>query len=155
MGATAEDKRTYTINDLRAILGIGRTSAQRLVHTGKFRSVRVGGSIRIVKSSFDAWMKTGDGQSYLSGLQGAKGNGSDCPRKHNPGSASSKIAENDEFNAEYGAEVNKIDAEVAEKKRQDRKFKMDLGNATMGAPEVDSDLSQSEAEPGLVEEKDA
>ena len=96
MGATAEDKRTYTINDLRAILGIGRTSAQRLVHTGKFRSVRVGGSIRIVKSSFDAWMKTGDGQSYLSGLQGAKGNGSDCPGKHNPGSASSKIAENDE-----------------------------------------------------------
>ena len=96
MGATAEDKRTYTIYDLRAILGIGRTSAQRLVHTGKFRSVRVGGSIRIVKSSFDAWMKTGDGQSYLSGLQGAKGNGSDCPRKHNPGSASSKIAENDE-----------------------------------------------------------
>lgn len=96
MGATAEDKRTYTINDLRAILGIGRTSAQRLVHTGKFRSVRVGGSIRIVKSSFDAWMKTGDGQSYLSGLQGEKGNGSDCPGKHNPGSASSKIAENDE-----------------------------------------------------------
>lgn len=96
MGVTAEDKRTYTINDLRAILGIGRTSAQRLVHTGKFRSVRVGGSIRIVKSSFDAWMKTGDGQSYLSGLQGAKGNESDCPGKHNPGSASSKIAENDE-----------------------------------------------------------
>lgn len=50
------DKRTYTVDEIQDILSIGRTSAYKLVKTGAFRSVRVGGSIRISKKSFDEWL---------------------------------------------------------------------------------------------------
>lgn len=61
--AVTEDRRTYTIYEIQDILRIGRSTAYRLVHTGEFRSVRVGGQIRIVKSSFDEWL--GDHNSHL------------------------------------------------------------------------------------------
>ncbi|MGO5336579.1 helix-turn-helix transcriptional regulator [Bilifractor sp. LCP19S3_H10] len=41
--AVTEDRRTYTIYEIQDILRIGRSTAYRLVHTGEFRSVRVGG----------------------------------------------------------------------------------------------------------------
>ena len=50
------DKRVYTVDEIQDILGIGRTSAYSLVKQKVFHSVRVGGSIRISKKSFDAWM---------------------------------------------------------------------------------------------------
>lgn len=50
------DKRTYTVDEIQDILGIGRTSAYALVKKGLFRTVRVGGSIRISKKSFDEWL---------------------------------------------------------------------------------------------------
>ena len=53
------EKRTYTVDEIQDILGISRTSAYNLVKKGVFRSVRIGGSIRISKKSFDAWL---DGQ---------------------------------------------------------------------------------------------
>ena len=46
------DKRTYTVD----ILGISRTSAYNLVKKKVFHSVRIGGSIRISKKSFDEWL---------------------------------------------------------------------------------------------------
>ena len=50
------DKRVYTVDEIQDILGIGRTSAYSLVKQKVFHSVRVGGSIRISKKSFDAWL---------------------------------------------------------------------------------------------------
>lgn len=49
-------KRTYTVDEISEILGIGRTAAYRLVHSGGFKAVRIGTAIRISKESFDAWL---------------------------------------------------------------------------------------------------
>ena len=52
----SDDKRVYTVDEIQDILEIGRTSAYSLVKQKLFRSVRVGGSIRISKRSFDEWL---------------------------------------------------------------------------------------------------
>lgn len=49
-------KRTYTVEEIASILGIGRTAAYSLVHSGIFKSVRVGSAIRVSKASFDEWL---------------------------------------------------------------------------------------------------
>ncbi len=49
-------RRTYTVEDIAEILGIGRTSAYNLVKEGHFNVVRIGNAIRISKKSFDAWL---------------------------------------------------------------------------------------------------
>ena len=54
--STNHTKRTYTVDEIAQILGIGRTAAYQLVHTGNFKSVRVGSAIRISKASFDEWL---------------------------------------------------------------------------------------------------
>ena len=50
------DKRTYTVDEIQDILNISKPSAYNLVKQGLFRSVRIGGSIRISKRSFDEWL---------------------------------------------------------------------------------------------------
>lgn len=50
------DKRTYTVDEIQGILSISKPSAYNLVKQGLFRSVRIGGSIRISKRSFDEWL---------------------------------------------------------------------------------------------------
>lgn len=50
------EKRTYTVPEIQDILGIGKNSAYSLVKSGAFRTVRIGGSIRISKKSFDIWL---------------------------------------------------------------------------------------------------
>ena len=52
------DKRTYTVEEIARILGIGRTSAYILVKEGHFKIVRIGNAIRISKRSFDVWLDT-------------------------------------------------------------------------------------------------
>ena len=52
------DKRTYTVEEIARILGIGRTSAYILVNEGHFKIVRIGNAIRISKRSFDEWLDT-------------------------------------------------------------------------------------------------
>ena len=49
-------KRTYTVGEIADILGIGRTSAYKLVRSGQFQTVRIGSAIRISKASFDDWL---------------------------------------------------------------------------------------------------
>ena len=39
--------RTYTVNDIAAILGIGRASAYKLANSGAFKTIRIGNMIRI------------------------------------------------------------------------------------------------------------
>ena len=48
--------RTYTVNDIAAILGIGRTTAYKLANSGLFKTVRVGTMIRISRKSFEDWL---------------------------------------------------------------------------------------------------
>ncbi len=49
-------KRTYTVEEIAKILGIGRTAAYSLVHSGVFKMVRIGSSIRVSKVSLDNWL---------------------------------------------------------------------------------------------------
>lgn len=56
MGITQYDKRTYTVDEIQDILEISRTSAYNLVKKNYFRYVRIGGTIRISKKSFDEWL---------------------------------------------------------------------------------------------------
>ena len=49
-------KRTYTVEEIAKILGIGRTAAYNLAHSGVFKVVRIGSSIRVSKVSFDNWL---------------------------------------------------------------------------------------------------
>ena len=50
------DRRTYTVEEVAEILGIGRTSAYSLVKEGHFKIVRIGNAIRVSKKSFDEWL---------------------------------------------------------------------------------------------------
>lgn len=50
------ERRTYTVDEIAAILNIGRTSAYLLVKEGHFMVVRIGNAIRISKKSFDEWL---------------------------------------------------------------------------------------------------
>lgn len=43
--------RTYTVNDIAAILGIGRASAYKLANSEAFKT------IRISRKSFEDWLK--------------------------------------------------------------------------------------------------
>ena len=49
----SEVEKWLTIQD---ILGIGRNAAYAIVKKGYFSTVRIGGTIRISKRSFDAWL---------------------------------------------------------------------------------------------------
>ena len=49
--------RTYTVNDIAAILGIGRASACKLANSGLFKTIRIGNMIRISRKSFEDWLK--------------------------------------------------------------------------------------------------
>jgi excisionase family DNA binding protein len=51
-----QNKRTYQVEDIAGILGIGRSSAYELVKQGLFRTVKIGTAIRISKKSFDDWL---------------------------------------------------------------------------------------------------
>ena len=49
--------RTYTVDDIAAILGIAKSTAYRLVNSGEFKTIRIGYAIRISKKSFEDWLK--------------------------------------------------------------------------------------------------
>ena len=54
----APQSRTYTVNDIAAILGIGRASAYKLANSGAFKTIRIGNMIRISRKSFEDWLKS-------------------------------------------------------------------------------------------------
>ena len=49
-------KRTYSVDEIRSILHIGRRQAYELCTSGVFKIVRIGRVIRISKLSFDEWL---------------------------------------------------------------------------------------------------
>ena len=54
--APAPVLKTYRVDDISRILGIGRSSAYNLVKEGHFKVVRIGTSIRVSRKSFDEWL---------------------------------------------------------------------------------------------------
>lgn len=58
-----KDKRSYSVPEMKKMLGIGKTSAYALVKTGCFETKIAGGKIRVLKDSFHQWL---NGQSYYS-----------------------------------------------------------------------------------------
>ena len=50
------EKRVYTVEEVIKILEVSKTTAYQLVKSDEFRTVRVGGKIRISKRSFDRWL---------------------------------------------------------------------------------------------------
>lgn len=55
--STISGSRTYTVADIVEMLGIGRSTAYKLVESGCFKTVRIGSAIRISKKSFDEWLE--------------------------------------------------------------------------------------------------
>ena len=52
----AQNKKSYSVAEIQQILGISRPTAYTLIKKDLFQSVRMGNGIRIIKSSFDAWL---------------------------------------------------------------------------------------------------
>lgn len=50
------EKRTYTVEEIAALLNIGKAAAYDLVKSGCFHIVKIGKAIRISKRSFDLWL---------------------------------------------------------------------------------------------------
>ena len=48
-----ENKRVYTVEEIQAILSIGKNTAYALVKSGVFHSVKVGGQYRISKKDIE------------------------------------------------------------------------------------------------------
>lgn len=46
--------RTYTVEDIAAILGIGKSSAYKLANSGEFQTIRIGNMIRIAGDDYPA-----------------------------------------------------------------------------------------------------
>ena len=49
--------RTYTVNDIAAIFGIGHTTAYKLANSGAFKTIRSGNMSRISRKSCEDWLK--------------------------------------------------------------------------------------------------
>ena len=52
----SKGKKSYTVKEIREILGISPSSAAKLIKANMFRSIRIGREVRIPKSDFDAWL---------------------------------------------------------------------------------------------------
>lgn len=50
------EKRCYTVDEIRDILGIGKNKAYELCNADFFRTVKIGNAIRVSKVSFDEWL---------------------------------------------------------------------------------------------------
>jgi len=49
-------RRTYTVSEIAQLLGISPSAAYELIKESRFKSVRIGTSIRVSKKSFDKWL---------------------------------------------------------------------------------------------------
>ena len=54
--AAAAGKRTYSVEEVRTILGISRRKAYELCNSNSFKVLRIGRTLRVSKASFDFWL---------------------------------------------------------------------------------------------------
>jgi excisionase family DNA binding protein len=52
-------KKTYSVTEVAAMLGIGKNKAYELCNSEQFRIIKVGRSLKVVKQSFDRWLSGG------------------------------------------------------------------------------------------------
>lgn len=58
--AERSEKRIYTVEEIKEILGVSRPTVYRLLEKKEFRWVRLdGGKYRISRRSFDDWLDKG------------------------------------------------------------------------------------------------
>ena len=58
--AERSEKRIYTVDEIKEILGVSRPTVYRLLEKKEFRWVRLdGGKYRISRRSFDDWLDKG------------------------------------------------------------------------------------------------
>jgi excisionase family DNA binding protein len=50
------ERKTYSVSEIIAILGIGKNKAYELCNSNQFKIIKIGKSIRVVKESFDLWL---------------------------------------------------------------------------------------------------
>lgn len=53
---TAPNKKSYSVAEVQQLLGISRPTVYNLIRQNCFQSVYTNKGIRIIKSSFDAWL---------------------------------------------------------------------------------------------------
>ena len=53
---------TFTVENIAAILGIGKSSAYKLANSGEFQTIRIGNMIRISRKSFEDWLGMEDNE---------------------------------------------------------------------------------------------
>ena len=70
-----KEKTSYSVPEIKRMLGIGKTSAYALVKTGCFKSVIAGGTIRVMKDSFDHWLNSQTHYHLSDGFTGGDDNG--------------------------------------------------------------------------------
>ena len=56
MSEAGDNKRTYTVLEVAALLRISKSKAYELCNEGSFRIIRIGRSVRVSKASFDEWL---------------------------------------------------------------------------------------------------
>ncbi len=49
-------KRTYTVHEIMDMMNLSRDGAYSLIRKNYFKSVRIGGRIRVSARSFDKWL---------------------------------------------------------------------------------------------------
>lgn len=49
-------KTSYSVEDIKAILGVSRQLVYRLIKEGNFKTVKLENKYRIYKDSFDKWL---------------------------------------------------------------------------------------------------
>lgn len=50
------ERQVYTVDEIKQILGIGRTTTYALMHNPPFRVIKLRGRIVIPKASFEQWL---------------------------------------------------------------------------------------------------
>ena len=56
---TTTERKTYSVPEIAAMLGIGKNKAYELCNSEQFRIIRVGRSLKVVKQSYDLWLSGG------------------------------------------------------------------------------------------------
>lgn len=59
------EKKVYSVSEIQDILDISRNTAYQLVADPPFKVMKIGGTIRISKAGFDAWL---DGKGDPDGI---------------------------------------------------------------------------------------
>lgn len=54
-----ENKRTYSVPEISAMLQISRSKAYELCKENLFSVIKVGKSVRVSRKSFDSWLDSG------------------------------------------------------------------------------------------------